>query len=150
MQNLNTKLKHAELICQRHGGQLTPLRLEVLALVYQAQGPISAYDLLRKLRESKPKAEPPTIYRALEFLQKYHLLHRIEKDNAYVACEHPHEQHKGYFLICNCCGNVNEIYAPVLEHAIMDAALGHDFSVENYSMEITGICRTCATPQQKT
>lgn len=54
------------------------------------------------------------------------------------------------FLICNCCGNVNEIYAPVLEHAIMDAALGHDFSVENYSMEITGICRACATLQQKT
>lgn len=144
MPSLKTKLKQAELICHRQGGQLTPLRLEVLALVYQAQGPISAYDLLRKLRESKPKAEPPTIYRALEFLQKHHLLHRIEKDNAYVACEYPNEQHTGYFLICNRCGNVNEIHAPALEQAIMTAATSHEFAVENYSMEITGVCHVCA------
>ena len=144
MQTLKSKLSQAEHLCKTQKAQWTPLRKEILTLVYTSAFPISAYDLLRKLRKSRPKAEPPTVYRTLEFLQKHRLIHRIEKENAYFACEYPEHHHPGYFLICLQCGEVNEMDAPILEKTILEYTQQHSFLLKNYTIEISGLCKNCA------
>lgn len=52
-------LSQAEVICQQRSVRLTPQRLEVLRLMSEQNGAISAYDLLDLLRVSEPQAKPP-------------------------------------------------------------------------------------------
>ncbi len=50
-----------------------------------ASGPLSAYDILDKLRADGFRA-PLQVYRALDKLVEYGMVHRLESLNAFVAC----------------------------------------------------------------
>jgi Fur family zinc uptake transcriptional regulator len=56
--------------CLAEGWRFTGLRREVLGLVFEAGGSVGAYGLLDRLRLSRARAAPPTVYRALSFLRK--------------------------------------------------------------------------------
>lgn len=55
-------------ICLRRGTRLTEVRQCVLKLVLDADRPLTAYQLLDKLRAVHRRPTPPTIYRGLNFL----------------------------------------------------------------------------------
>src|SRR5476649_77087 len=61
LNNPDQLLSQAEKLCQKRNVRLTPQRLEVLRLMTQQPGAISAYDLLDLLRLSEPQAKPPTV-----------------------------------------------------------------------------------------
>ena len=65
---------------------------------------------------------PPTVYRALDFLLKHGLIHRIESMNAFVGCATPADTHKGQFFICRACGNVAETHSEDISEAIEESA----------------------------
>jgi Fur family transcriptional regulator, zinc uptake regulator len=65
--------------------------------------------LLAFLSAKRGKATPPTIYRALDFLTKSGLIHRIESLNAYAACAHAPAGPQHVFFTCERCGNVAEV-----------------------------------------
>ncbi|HSM41507.1 MAG TPA: transcriptional repressor, partial [Afifellaceae bacterium] len=53
-----------------------------------ADGPLSAYDILDRLRDKGFRA-PLQVYRALDKLLALGLVHRLESLNAFIACAHP-------------------------------------------------------------
>src|SRR4051812_32122076 len=91
--------------------ELSPHSKKILDLLHKQDKPLSAYDILDKLRKTGIKA-PPTVYRALDTLIKRGLVHRIESLNAFVAChDHKHpEKHVARFAVCRECGAVEEIH----------------------------------------
>ncbi len=139
----------AQALCEREGLRFTGLRKRVLELVWANHEPVSAYDLLKELRREKENAEPPTVYRALDFLQQINLVHRIESRNAYVGCEQPGESHVSRFMICSRCNKVAELVDEGRIHdAIAEEAARTGFRVESETVEILGICRTCQSKRQ--
>ena len=53
--------------CERdENTRLTPNRQKVLALLQEAARPMSAYEVLDRLRAQGTSWQPPTVYRALE------------------------------------------------------------------------------------
>ena len=133
---VKTALADAEAACNESGLRLTETRRQVLELVGGSHAPIQAYDILEQLHAKNPKAVPPTVYRALEFLQNAGLVHRIESLNAYVGCGKPGEPHIGQFLICTMCGAVAEIDEPLrsqLRISLSDAG-----SIINTDQDIPG------------
>lgn len=109
LNNPEKLLSQAEELCQQRNVRLTPQRLEVLRLMAQQPGAISAYDLLDLLRVSEPQAKPPTVYRALDFLLEQGFIHRVESANSYVLCHHFEEpSHTSALFICDRCGLVTE------------------------------------------
>ena len=83
-------LEQAEKICERDGLRLTPIRRQVLEIIWSSHEPSRAYDILAELsRRSGRQITPPTVYRTLDFLQKARLIHRIESQNAFVGCANP-------------------------------------------------------------
>ena len=62
--------------CENNGARFTPLREEVYRILLNKDAPMGAYDLLDLLRESNDSAKPATIYRSLDFLLDFGLIHK--------------------------------------------------------------------------
>jgi Fur family zinc uptake transcriptional regulator len=132
----------AERRCEEAGESLTPLRRRVLELLLQQHGPAKAYDLLPQL-DSERQAKPPTIYRALDFLVRMGLAHRIESLNAFVACDIGACERSTIFLICDKCGAAEEFDAGHALIDLADAAARDGFAIKRTMIEASGLCAQC-------
>ena len=137
-------LSTAETLCEQRGLRLTALRKRVLELIWTSHKPLGAYDILGVLSEiDGRRAAPPTVYRALDFLQEHGLAHRIASLNAFVGCNHPGEAHPGQFLICRNCHAAVELQQESIDAALKASADNIGFSIEGQTVEITGLCAHC-------
>lgn len=137
------QLDQAARSCALQGAQLTDLRRHVLSLILGAEGPLTAYQLLDRLKATRKSAAPPTIYRALDFLMGQRLIHRIERLNAFVPCIETSHEHHAQFLICRQCGTVTEIEDSAAADALAHAAEREGFHPRASFVEIEGTCAAC-------
>ena len=142
-QCIATAMARADAICQRKGIRFTRIRRRVLELIWGGHRPLPAYDLLQQLRREKHNAEPPTVYRALDFLLENRLAHKIESLNAYIGCALPQRRHVGQFLICNGCHQVAELDDAELQQMIEAKASRAGLEAREQTVEITGRCPDC-------
>lgn len=144
----NECIKHAteraEQACKAHGSRLTPIRRKILELIWESHKPIKAYDLLAQLSTDDFVEKPPTVYRALQFLMDNKLIHRIESCNAYIGCEHEHEEQDSKFFICVACHEVEELFEPTLNRALSETSKKQGFIPSQFNLEIHGTCARCA------
>jgi len=133
----------AESVCAKRNERLTSLRKTVLKLVWSSHKPIKAYDLLEKLTDFHDRPAPPTVYRALEFLQEAGLVHKIQSLNAYIGCADPVRHHQGQFLICEDCGTVAELDDNAITSRIDHNAKRVGFKVNDETVEVIGLCQSC-------
>lgn len=136
------QILEAEKRCDAAGESLTPLRRRVLELLMDSHGPAKAYDLLPLLNDEKT-AKPPTIYRALDFLVRMGLAHRIESLNAFMACDVGACARSTIFLICEKCGGAEEFDAGHALVDLADAAKKDGFAINRTMIEASGICAQC-------
>jgi Fur family transcriptional regulator, zinc uptake regulator len=135
----------AERVCAARQVNLTPLRKRVFEIVWRQHEPIGAYDILAELaRDREEKPAPPTVYRALEFLQDAGLVHRLDSLNAFLGCDRPEDEHAGQFLVCSHCRRVAEIEDTVLTRTLQDRARSLGFRLESSAVEIKAICTRCS------
>jgi Fur family zinc uptake transcriptional regulator len=139
---VNDALQKAQLVCSQKGVRLTDLRRRVLELVWESHRPVGAYYILEALMKEQ-RAAPPTVYRALGFLQEHGLVHRIASLNAYVGCISPLTDHSGQFLICGTCQESTEILNVKVTDALQETALSAGFDVQQQTVEIIGTCNRC-------
>ncbi len=137
--NLTSRLETAAQLCREAGERFTPLRAHVFELIIQDGGAIKAYDLLDRLKPDLGSPKPPTVYRALEFLSKMGLIHRVEALNAFIACDHVHDGHLAEFFICEDCSSVEERHAH--DHADCKP---EGFAIKRSIVEHYGTCAACA------
>lgn len=133
----------AESRCVERQERLTPPRRRVLELLLAADGPQKAYDLIAAFGEHGEPAKPPTVYRALEFLERLGFAHRIESLNAYVPCR-IEGGHMAAFLICDCCGAAAEFEPDFAAQMASAAAAG--YAVHSVTLEARGLCAECRAP----
>jgi len=124
--------------------QLTTNQQRVLETLQQANGPLSAYALLDRLREQGFSA-PTQVYRALERLTEHDLVHRLETLNAYVPCAYPGNCQHDFraFAICDICGHVDEFADTDLRRCLGRWINSNAFSLHNSTIELRGECATC-------
>lgn len=122
---------------------LTPMQ-QAAHRVLTARGvPMSAYDVLAALRDTRPKIAPPTVYRTLRQLIAAGLVHRIESLNAYMACRCEGHASPAFFTICNDCGAIDEyLDRTVVEH--LNTITGQNgFAPARQVIEVHGRCAPC-------
>ena len=138
--DLDVALQSAEARCASAQERLTAPRRRVLELLLRADAPLKAYDLIAAFGRDGAPAKPPTVYRALEFLERLGFAHRIESLNAYVPCR-LEGGHSAAFLICDCCGEAEEI-APDFA-AQISLAQDAGYTVRVVTLEVRGLCAAC-------
>jgi Fur family zinc uptake transcriptional regulator len=140
-QALRRALGEAQTRCLTSRERLTEPRRRVLELLLEADGPMKAYDLIAAFGEGGAPAKPPTVYRALEFLERLGFAHRIESLNAFVPCRLDGEGHSAAFLICHCCGAAEEFEPDFTPGRAAAAAKG--YAVSSVTLEARGLCPAC-------
>ena len=150
VQCVHDALVTAEQLCQQRGVLLTPIRQQVLTLIWGSHKAVKAYELLDQLKSTQTTAKPITVYRALDFLIEQGLIHRVESLNAFIGCSCPGKQHEQLLLICNQCNEVEERSAAEVMQVLSQEIKSANFIVHSKAIEIHGICRSCTqtSPEQ--
>jgi Fur family zinc uptake transcriptional regulator len=137
-------ISHAEALCAARAQRLTAPRRQVLEVLAASHKPLGAYEIIDLIAKGKSRPAPITVYRALEFLMKHGLVHRIESRNAYLACAHNHDSGALVaFLICETCGAVGEASTAAMAQLLAAAAKKAGFRPAMSVIEISGTCSHC-------
>jgi Fur family zinc uptake transcriptional regulator len=136
-------LSSAEAVCEAKDARLTSQRRHVLELIWRSHVPVGAYEILDAMRAGGRRADPPTVYRALEFLAGLGLVHRISTRNAFIGCSHPTTDHRAQVLLCDGCGQATEMELGVIAQGLADGAADLGFAVVDQTVEASGLCRSC-------
>jgi Fur family zinc uptake transcriptional regulator len=116
----------------------------VLGTLAHATAPLSAYDILDRLRDEGLRA-PLQVYRALDKLTERGLAHRLESLNAFVCCADAHCHASGSiaFAICDQCGRVEEFAEPVIQSKLKGWSKASGFVPSRMTIELRGLCKDC-------
>ena len=146
---LTRVLARADDLCRERGVRLTDQRKLVLQLLCVSDKPLSAYELLDRMRGVVRNPAPPTVYRALDFLLEEGLVHKLESVHAYVGCTHPEHPHASQFLICDDCGEIAEVGDAGATKSLKAAGSAIGFRTKRPVFEVLGICAQCNAKRGK-
>ncbi|MEM9469142.1 MAG: Fur family transcriptional regulator [Pseudomonadota bacterium] len=136
-------IKKAKEYCETNKHRLTEPRLTVLKIISSNKKPLGAYEILKELGKTIKDPKPPTAYRAIDFWSEHGFIHRIESLNAYVACGEDHNHSGSQFMVCNDCGNVEEIPLCHLPKDLEQKIESNGFKVSRWNTEVNGQCGDC-------
>lgn len=139
-------LSQAVTLTEARGIRLTPVRRRTLEILLEAHKAIGAYDVLERLAHDGFGNQPPVAYRALEFLVRHGLAHRVRRLNAFAACTQPGSAHVPAFFICTSCDAVAEAPAGAVLAAMHRAAEEIGFRIDRLNVEAAGLCPACRSP----
>ena len=118
----------------------------VMNLLSEANGPLSAYQILHDLNDHGFRG-PTQVYRVLDKLLELGMVHRIESMNSFVACrqEKCHEKNKeiNLFTICKICGSVQELLSNGLKNIVKSLSKDNNFLLKSSVLELNGVCSKC-------
>jgi Fur family transcriptional regulator, zinc uptake regulator len=118
----------------------------IASALREAQRPLGAYDLMHLLKD-EGVSSPTTVYRALTRLTEAGLIHRLETLNAFTLCANGCHAGSAVFAICEECGAVNEFSDRNVVKHLAEWGKGAAFSIQNMTIELRGICCSCAGKQ---
>jgi Fur family transcriptional regulator, zinc uptake regulator len=123
---------------------LTPNQQRVFSYLRRANGAVSVYQMVRDL----DVRAATTVYRALDELSRIGLVHRIESQNSYVACNQGCAHHAAAALmVCENCGIVREIKIDTAVSQLRRTASQNRFAVNKITIEVIGRCTDCRSDQ---
>jgi Fur family zinc uptake transcriptional regulator len=141
-------ITHAENSCKQNGGRLTKKRKLILQLLLDNKIPASAYELADLYQQTTGEKIPAmSVYRMLDFLIEFKLVHKLSSTNKFMACSHitcDHAHSTPQFLICDDCDTVSEIdIDKKLINALQTSIQSKQFQLTSPQLELHGICESC-------
>jgi len=125
--------------------RLTRQRRALLEELGALPGFISAQALHARLSDQGQAISLATVYRNLQWLTDQGLLDVINHDGGgatYRAC---HQATHHHHVVCRSCGAAVEVEAQAVEAWAEQVAQAAGFREIQHTVEITGLCPTCAT-----
>lgn len=131
--------------CETIEIKMTSLRKSVLFILWNAEKPLKAYEILEKLLKTKENATPPTVYRVLDYLVDSDVIHKIESIQSYKLCHEPEKHYPSEVLmVCDHCHQVKELYDGALHALVQKLSEEHHFHLGKDAIELRGSCEACS------
>ena len=128
---------------ERAGLNKTRQRLAVLKTLIRAERPLTVSAIVNTI-DSRERINRVTVYRTDSTLREHGIVREIPTvdDIAYyeMACTH-NPAHAHFY--CRCCKALTCLEPLTLEETLSVFRNPHDFSVEQVSVSITGLCSEC-------
>ena len=130
-----------ETMLHQRGFRVTPQRRLILDVICEGHGHTTFDEIYARLQAKRSSINQATLYRALDFFEKVHLVvsAEINGQTVYEIASPQHHHH----LLCRNCGWIG-----VLDHAeLRDLAAhllhAHGFQADVDHLIITGLCNRC-------
>jgi Fur family transcriptional regulator, zinc uptake regulator len=127
--------------------RFTKLRQDVFQEIAATYTSVGAYDILARLAEKGTRLAPISVYRAIDALIEAGVIHRLESKNAYFACRRLDHKtgRRPIFLACEKCNAVQEVDSEGIFDTIDRIARSVSFQPRVKFVEVSGLCRSCAS-----
>lgn len=102
--------------------------------------PLSAIEILEKLKTKGLKVNKTTVYRELEYMLIQKLLIQINFGDGKIRYETSSGEHHHHF-VCDNCGLVEEVALD--ESLLFNALKKTHFAIKRHSLEFFGLCSNC-------
>lgn len=124
--------------------KFTNQREKILETLYYSQEHLTPEALHQLIKEKYPElnAGIATIYRTLSMLEDNDIVSSLSfgaQGKKYELGAKDHHDH----MICTKCGEITEFVDEVIEAQQHKIAEEHGFLMQDHSMQIYGICKTC-------
>lgn len=124
---------------QAKSWRLTLAVREIVRTLDEAAAFFSAYEISKILDE---KFDVTTVYRVLEKLQEVKLVHEFQ--GKWKLCTDPNNHEESHhFLICDQCGEAEEIFLDYQEAISAQLAREKAFLLKKVHLGFLGTCRQC-------
>ena len=118
---------------------------DVLTVLQDHDKPMTAYEILGRMKADEPDLAAPTVYRALAALTDQGRAHRLESIKAFVPCRCDHDAALPILAVCEDCGSVEEHDGTSLLPNLTAISARNGFTGSRHIVEIHGQCQNCAT-----
>jgi Fur family transcriptional regulator, ferric uptake regulator len=125
------------------GLRATPQRLRVLEELADEPNGATAQEIHDRLRAHGSRIGLATVYRTLAALSEHGVVDALAHrpgEACYRLCGTGHHHH----LVCTTCNRVVELGDCDLEPWLDQLGASHGFRVTAHSVEVTGVCVSCA------
>ena len=116
---------------------------EVMSVLVENPKPMTAYEILDKMKLDEHDLAAPTVYRALSALTDQGRAHKLESIKAFVPCRCNHKAAIPVLAICGECRTVEEYDGSVLLPKLSAISALSSFRATRHIVEIHGICQSC-------
>ena len=130
---------HLRTLLADKGYSLTKPRHAVFAALESADRPLKTGEIVKRTTT----IDRASVYRTLELFATLGITTTtIRGWTPFTELADPFKPHH-HHLICEQCGNVEEIESETLEDMLGLIAVRHHFTLKNHIVELTGLCSQC-------
>lgn len=137
-----------ETILKEAGQSVTKPRQAVFETLSHTDEPLKNGEIAKRT----PQVDRASVYRTLELFTKLGITTTtIRGWTPFTELAEPFKPHH-HHMICEQCGNVEEIASDTLEDVLTLIANRHQFTLKSHTVELSGLCNTCgkSLPQPTT
>ncbi len=96
-----------------------------------------------EIAKRTPQIDRASVYRTLELFTRLGITTTtIRGWTPFTELTEPFKPHH-HHMICEQCGNIEEIASDTLEDVLTLIANRHNFTLKSHTVELTGVCRNC-------
>ena len=118
-------------------------RRRVLTALRVMGSPADQKEIYDWMRRRKASPNLVTVYRVLETLEEYGVVHRHPSTGKFTLCSRLGEEGHHAFLSCRKCGRVKEFIDRALCRHEDSIAKEAGFAPEHHMSDIVGLCTSC-------
>ncbi|MDD5127410.1 MAG: Fur family transcriptional regulator [Dehalococcoidales bacterium] len=123
------------------GLKLTPQRRLIVDIIHDAEGHLTAEEIIRYVQARMPGVNKSTIYRTLDLLEEAGCVYKSELGK---ECIYHHEQEgHHHHLICRRCGKTIDCGSDIFKPVQKSLSEKYGFRVEFKHIVMSGVCKQC-------
>jgi Fur family ferric uptake transcriptional regulator len=136
---------------KNQGERITIVRREIITILTENNKPLSANEIIKLLAERRLSVNKTTVYRQLDLLQEYNMIHEIrlnDRTRRFEISQKQEDHH--HHLVCLKCKKIEDINFEedlTRQERIIQKKKG--FKVLQHSLEFFGLCKNCQKKRNK-
>jgi Fur family ferric uptake transcriptional regulator len=113
----------------------------IARIIFSAKSPLSAAEITEKLEKKELKIDLTTVYRLIDRFVAVDLAHLL--NGQIIACSDPKNNEEHHFLICESCGESEEIFLNYKESISKQLDSEKKFKLRKVDLVFYGLCEAC-------
>jgi len=134
-------------LCHEQGRRCTIQQQAILEAVLDLDDHPTADQIFDIVKKTVPNLSRTTVYRALENIARMGLISKACHPGSAIRYDRRIEVH--HHLICLRCDGITDITDATLDSLNLPDTSGFDFEVQDFRVQLRGICRRCREKERK-